>query len=37
MHACEQQRGREREEKESCAVSTEPEAGLGPMNCEIMT
>ena len=37
MHACEQQRGRGREEKESCAVSKEPDAGLDPMNCEVMT
>ena len=37
MHACEQPRGRGRGGKESCAVSTEPDAGLDPMNCEIMT
>ena len=37
----EREREREREGKRilsrHCAVSTEPSAGLNPMNCEIMT
>ena len=30
-------RERERESQTDCTVSTEPDAGLEPMNCEIMT
>ena len=31
------ERGRERIPSRICTVSTEPDVGLKPMNCEIMT